>query len=570
MTPRYAAPEQRTGGVASVAADVWALGIVLYELLTGLRPVGDDGPSAEPAAPSRAAGNPALRGDLDNIISTALRLEPERRYRTAGDLADDLELWRQGRPVRATPSTWSYRLRRFIGRHRAATAGFIAVHIAGALGLGGILWQAHEARLERDLARAEALRAEQVTVFLEGLFAGASPRLGGEPSVRDILDDGAERIRQELAYQPMIQARLLETLGTSYIRLGDAERAEELLQAAVEIESSLGEDRREYVGALTSLGGIYHWSGRYPEAEETFLDALERLRSLDEDLPQQEAGILHSLGMARAAQGDREAAIPYYHAALDRYGPDAPAKIGMVRANLAASLSGLGRLDEAEAEHRRSLAAYRRHDPTSMSIATVLNNLAINLSNQGRNDEALEVAEECRRLRRHLPQGHPDLAATDANLAAFMIARGRPEAAVELARSATETLRGLPAAAPAWIGARANLGWALAQTDEADEAETWLVEVVRDCETGFGADHRVTARARTLLGETYRRQGRLDKAQRELDRAVGVLRDADAPPLHLVHAGLARGAVLCDRGLAESGLDSIEMVEDILPDKLHK
>ncbi|RLB62149.1 MAG: hypothetical protein DRH08_12865, partial [Deltaproteobacteria bacterium] len=575
LTPRYAAPEQRDGGASSITTDVWALGVVLYELITNTHPFEHASrvdPPREPLPPSRASGNPALRPDLDNIVGTALRLEPERRYRTAGELADDLERWRQGRPVKATPSTWSYRLRKLIGRQRAAAAGFVAAHIVAALGLAGILWQAHEVRFERDIAQAEAARAEHVTSFLEELFEGASPKLEAELSVRDLLDEGAERIRQDLKDMPGVQARLLRTLGASYTGLGDHARAEELFRFAVELEGARGENRVEYIRALTDVGGTLHWSGRSAEAEVVFLDALDRLRRLLGEHRPFEASITHSLGMARTALGDPDGAIEYFQKAGELYGDDAPAKIGMVRANLASALTRLGRLKEAEAEHRAALAAFRRHDPTSVAIATVLNNLAVNLDEQGRVDEAMEVVEECLRLRKNLPFDHTDLAATDSNVASFLIARGRPESAVEVARSAAKTLKGSAPATPAWIAARANLGWALAQTGELDEAEGLLTEVEHDCEAGFGPDHRVTARARTLLGELYRRQERLPEAEHELGRAAVILKTSDAPARQRAHAFLAWGAVLCDMGKAAQGLDAIEAGAEIFaerPDDWH-
>jgi serine/threonine-protein kinase len=560
LTPRYAAPEQRTRGPASVGSDVWALGVVLYELIAGVHPADgkpENEPPREPPPPSRASGNRELSGDLDNIVGTALRLEPERRYHTAGDLADDLKRWRNQLPVNATPSTWGYRLRKLVGRHRVAAAGIVVAHLVAALGLTGIFWQAHEARLERDAARAEAARAEQVTLFLEGLFESASPKLQGEPSVRDLLDEGAERIRAELAEMPGVQARLLGTLGSSFTGLGDFDRAEELFRHAIDIERELGEPRPEFISALTNLGGALHWSGRSAEAEVVFLDAIERLRNLDGADDTQVAGLLHSLGMARTAQGDPERAIAYFAEALSLYGDDQPDKIAMVRANAASALTRLGRLAEAEAEHRAALAAYRRHDPNSMAIATILNNLAINLDNQGKGDEAMAVVQECQRLRKNLPNDHPLLAATDSNVASFLIARGKPGAAVAMARSATNALKGSSPSTPAWIAARANLGWALAQVGELDEAEGWLSAVVEDCSAGFGADHRVTARARTLFGEALRRQGRVVQAEAVLEEAATVLREASAPDDQRAQAFVAWGATLCDTRRADEGLESV-------------
>ncbi|MEM6797298.1 MAG: protein kinase, partial [Acidobacteriota bacterium] len=230
MTPRYASPEQRLGAPASLASDIWSVGAVAAQLLTG-RP-----PEESPHGEFRV---PGVRGDVANILGRALHPDPESRYRTAGELAEDLDRWRGGRPVRATPPTLRYRLGRWLGRHRAAAAAALAAVLVAVAGVTGVVWQAREARQERDRARLEAARAEEMTAFLFDLFESATPSLGDEPRVRDLLDRGVERLRNGVEMSPRSRAELLFGLGDAYKWLREYDRAEELIAEALEIEGRL-------------------------------------------------------------------------------------------------------------------------------------------------------------------------------------------------------------------------------------------------------------------------------------------------------------------------------------------
>jgi serine/threonine-protein kinase len=244
-TPDYASPEQIAGKPVTVATDVYSLGVVLYELLSGQRPyrlprhstaaleeaiLAADVPlaSSRAATPARAR---ALRGDLDAVLAKALARQPARRYPTIEALAADLQAVLDGKPVQAQPPSRTYRLRKFVRRHAlAVSAGtLVAVSLVG--GLGAALWQARAARIE-------AARAEQARQFVAGLIGQAQPRQGGGGSggavrTADLLVLAGQRIDNELAGDPVLAAELGVTIGERLSALGEPERAEPALRAAV-------------------------------------------------------------------------------------------------------------------------------------------------------------------------------------------------------------------------------------------------------------------------------------------------------------------------------------------------
>lgn len=242
VTPDYAAPEQVGAQPVGTAADVYSLGIVLYELLTGERPyrVGQHSattleqailqavvPPPSTRMPDRA-GARALRGDLDTIVGKALRKRAQDRYSSVEAFAADVQRQLDGEPVLAQAPSRRYRLRKFVRRHRLVLAASSAVALSLIVGMGVALWQA-------GTARAEAARAQRSQQFIASVLKQAQPRQGsgGAALAADLLAAAADRIETELAGDPRAAAELGVTIGEGFSSLGDPQRGEAALRAAV-------------------------------------------------------------------------------------------------------------------------------------------------------------------------------------------------------------------------------------------------------------------------------------------------------------------------------------------------
>lgn len=254
LTPAFASPEQLKGLRPTVATDVYALGLVLYRLLTGRLAFILEGATPgeierritteEPPRPSDAAreARPAfsaqLEGDLDNILLMALRKEPERRYPSVEAFATDLRRYLDGMPVAARPATARYRLGKFLRRRGAAVAG-VAFAVLAIVGVS--LFYARRVASERDSARHQAQRAEQVTAFLQNIFTGADPTRtrGDSLTLIEVVDEGRARLDTALAGEPRVKRELLTTLGTVYRNLGRLDAADTIYHAALRLSDSL-------------------------------------------------------------------------------------------------------------------------------------------------------------------------------------------------------------------------------------------------------------------------------------------------------------------------------------------
>ena len=337
-TPSYAAPETLRGAPPTATADVYALGVMLYELLCGTRPPASEAPPL-PSALAPPGRRRQLRGDLDAIALRAIAPEPERRLPTAEALADDLERYLGAVPVRSRPQTVGIRASRFAWRNRLALsiAGGVAVILSLVVGAAGMRLQA-----ERDRARQQAARAETVLGSVLGLFESADPREDAAAlDVAAFLDRGADRARAMNA-PPADRAALLTAMFRANVGLGRDSAARAALADALAQYAAAGDDagvgrtlvdlgwldlrrgdaeaaHRQFAagaerlrrsepaavpGATHGLALALNGIGRPEQAEEALREALARLQRLADRSPREEANMLNDLGLIRHARGD--------------------------------------------------------------------------------------------------------------------------------------------------------------------------------------------------------------------------------------------------------------------------
>lgn len=502
MTPEYAAPEQVRGGRISAATDVYALGVLLYELLAGQRPYSLAGRSlseveriiceTEPPRPSAvvtrdattAAAEPLrrrLRGDLDTITLKALQKDPVRRYHSVAAMLEDLQRYRDGRPVLARPDTPFYRAGKFARRHAAAVTAIAAVMAA----LAGAGWYQRELRAR---AEAEAANAAAAAEFLTSIFGASdpydpSPERGREVTALALLDRGAERVDSALADNPTLQARMQTVLGRIYANLGLYDRAAPLLErAAALLRGPAAAD------GLRELGAVYIGMGRAVEAESLLVEAVRRFRGL---------------GPAR-----REALA----AALDR---------------LATSRQEQARYADAEPLFVEALALRRAlHGERHLDVTESLNNLALIRWLQADYVGADSLYRRAVELRRDLlGPSHLLVAETMHNLATAQESLGHLDSAETLFRESLALKRAaLVGPHPSLSVHLNNLGNLLRQRDQPAEAETFYQEALAMDLAVFGEVHPYVAAGLNNLGGLYMDEGRFTESVVAFERALEVNR----------------------------------------------
>lgn len=592
MTPRYASPEQIAEFEITTATDVYQLGVLLYELLTGTSPYRVEGDSTvewedairhqEPAKPSLASRRRAnrtrsldgaergsvvnphgLTGDLDAIILKALAKEPDDRYGSAEAMAADVERFLSGRPVLARPATLWYRARRFLRRHRgAATVVLAAIVFLSAL----VAFHTYRLSEERDRARQEADKAEQVTEFLTDIFRGGNPEVTGRDDLlaRELLDQGARRIDEQLAGQPAVRSQVQSVIGVSYLALGRYKEAEALQEAALDTLRELsGDHAHEVSRILLRLGTLHMELGNFERADEILREALVFSQEAPETDELEIAKILNNHGLVSRQLSRLDQARMSFEEAIaikERIlAPDHPSLAHSV-VNLAVVLSRMKQYDRSVELSRRAIAIYDSGDEPeyrviarNLALAQALTNLSSTLRKMGDLEEAQRHAERALKIKeRAYGMEHPRVASTINILANVKYRLGDLKGARLLYGRALDIYRqGFGPNHPYVATPLNNLGELSLQEGDLAAARRFLGEALQIKIENLGPNHPSVLTTRVSLANVALQEGNHAAAEAQLHPALEGLRRRVEGGETLSEALLLLGGVFIDTGRVE-------------------
>ncbi len=575
-TRAYAAPEQVRGEAVSTVTDVYALGIVLFELLTGahfseLR--AEKAPITRPShvvrrstSPLNAIPSGLLRGDLDAITMRALAEEPGRRYPGADALADDVRRFLRGQPVTARPDSVRYRTLKFLRRHAAVSVAAAAAVLALLVGLGVSLHQTQRAREAQQQAELQTRRMLATQQALQQVFEAADPRNNnGQPlSAHGLLEIGSSGIIDSLQDVPELQVDLSGLLGRLYFAIGDLESAERHFLFALEWTLTHPDQRVMRIIALRDAAGLRHVRGDPREGLAWIEQALEldgdarNSHEFHDELLQTKVNLLRQLG-------DYAKALPIQRDLLERaeqrHGSDDPAVADAATA-LAMLYEHMGEVAAAEKLLRRVLAIrIATLGPDHLDTAIARSTLAEWLQQNGdlRECESLQ-RESLAVFRKVLPAQHALTAQALNSLGLILTREGRYESAEPYLREAV-TMSATPGVAGIGLRASALNNLALNQYYRNDlanatlhfrKAHQLLVEM-------YGPDNAETLRAQAALGAAFLAQGHFEDAERELrdslQRRAAHYGTSDAVYLNTLNL---LGRTLLESGRANEAVATLE------------
>ena len=544
MTPEYASPEQVRGETMTTASDVYSLGVVLYELLTGQKPyqIANRTPTAveraimeqEPQRPSTAVArsdgssngqvpnSKLLRGDLDNIVLKAMRKEPARRYQSVAKFSEDMRRHLNGFPVIARKDTVAYRSAKFVKRHRIGVAAVALVLLSTLGGIIATTWQARTAQREKA-------KAESVSAFLEKTLGYSNPLvdLAGKPqdgtTVTDILDEAVKQLESgEFAAQPEVRADLERTIAMSYFGQGRQDLWAKHLKKYVEIQRSIGaKNDAKTLLATATLAEIVE-NEDMKQAETLLREVLPQLKRAYRKgriTAAELADILANFGYIRRTQGDSKEAETLFREAValaPKLPSDEPFVLGLARSTLASTLADQGKFAEALQTARETVATYLQSGRTETAdFAFALTILGGFLTEQGDfagADANLAQGEAILRKR----QGAAALWLGDnlRNQAISFYRQARYTLAADKAAEAKRIY--LESYGPSYDNYPTVLiveGLILSETGRSAEAEMVLREALRIRFESLPKSHFWVALAEGALGECFATQRRFSEAE---------------------------------------------------------
>ncbi|HEY0745217.1 MAG TPA: tetratricopeptide repeat protein [Steroidobacteraceae bacterium] len=598
LTPENAAPEQVLGRPITTATDTYALGVLLYLLLTGRSPYRllsfsqlqleraicmDD-----PARPSqmvvaklngetdidrsrisdRRGLSPQrlrtrLSGDIDAIVAMAMRKEPDKRYPSVEALADDLRRHLAGQPVQARQGDWRYNAVKFLRRNLLAVVSAAAVFLGLVIIAGVTLWQNHRIGLARDATAEERDRAQQVSAFMVDVFSRADPfnAQGQSSTAQELLDRGADKVKGNANLQPEVRAQLLESIGLAYRRQGLYERAIPLFEQAVSIRRNASPlDRRSLAAALANLAQGLTDAGSLVSAEAYIQQALS-LSQASGPPSAETADILFQYGhFLLNAKSDPGRASKLLSDALAIYRSipgDQHLSIAATLSSLAAPAMWAGDFVVAEQFQREGLNLLRstvsRNYP---DYAASLEGLGYILTQRGKYAEAEQTLNEALQIERgDFGADNQRVAAIEANLGEIYERQGDPARAMKVTKDAlrisSDHMTPNHYMTGYYLDALANL---YLNADDLGNAESNARQALAIYGQALPARHLYVAATRHLIGEILLRQRQFPAAESELRTALDIdLSLAGAGNWRSARTQASLGWLLIEEGRAAEG-----------------
>ncbi len=546
MTSLYASPEMLRRETITTASDVYALGVVLYELLVGRHPynltndpsgpelwhsiceldptlpsngalqyeAADERAKSRGLRPKRLAQN--LAGDLDTIVAKAMQKDPDQRYGSVEQLAADIRRHVNGLPVLAKPPTAMYRLQKFVSRRK----GLVAMGAAALFFVAAIFYQSNRATLEAERANREAEIAREVSDFLVSVFEVADPaRSRGETiTARELLDNGAEQLAGDTVEDPEVAARLKSTIAVVYTQMAAYSEAETLFDDALLLQRQhLGDNHPETLQTLTRMGLMYQEIGRFGDAKQMLSETLATQQQILGQTHTDTLETMRYLAIVHAQLGDFTGAIELGEALVSAYRSQFGAADQRTLKNsgtLAVFYKLAGDWTLAESMYKEVLASAPPPSASDPVALSAMQNLADLLSDQSRFDEAEPLYQRASAgMRRVFGDEHPNVTRITVNFANMYLGVGNYGKAESLYSEALAVQRAtLGEHHFETLNGKMKLGELYTEQGRFNEAETLLTDALVGHRETIGPVHRKTAGVMARLTEVHRAMGNDDQA----------------------------------------------------------
>lgn len=557
-TPQYMAPEQAAvdGSRVDTRSDVYSLGVLIYELLAGMPPfeaerlrgipyaelerilreeepprpstrIAELGDAAERVAAGRRTDAHhlwrSLRGDLDWIVMRALAKDPAARYPTANALAEDIRRAMRGDAVEAGPPSATYRVSKFIRRHRMELAATCIVMLAlVALGIGGVWFGVRQASTNRALQK-QLTRSEALTAFAKSIITGIDPataRGADTTLLRRVLEGAAGRVETELEDDPEAMVLMLGHIGNAHLSIGDYEQAERIFRRAAGVGTDrLPPDHDLTLQARSNIAVALTGQTRWDDAYEVLTPVVTARRETWGDDHEHTLDVLSNFGVIQMRSGRLRDAVPTLHHVLEHrlamFGPEHEDS-QLVMNNLATAYSRLADYEAAARMHERVLKVQletlgEQHPRT---LAT-MNNLAGAYADLDDTEHALEMHERVLTVKREiLEPDHPSILISIANIASVKTDLGDTGGAEAMLRPAVLTAKEtLGETHMHVLGLLNELGRALRAQERYEEADAILVEVIAIANEHFTPEHPNTIIITGNRADLLNKMERYDEAE---------------------------------------------------------